>query len=607
MRNLKTKLGLSVAALAFTFAGAINMQSTVTANADVDISGLSMMNGASVCLKDDFSGIRWTTKVDSTWFNATCVGNSYQFGVIVAPNVAAKDLTHETAGVKDLPVTGSLDASAQDVTYYSVIDYNNILENYTGNLTDEEVLAKAYALELTARAYVQLDGTYYYANMTGLNTSRSARQVAIAAELAGEIDADDTKAWEYYGEETQYAPAVKSIGAVGTAVIDMENPTATVEVSMEIAGTFQEALVGGQKVTATYADGTLSITDASGIPTGENYITVFTDAGVYTTPVIGATKVLTKMEDFDMFSYIRRNLQTNSSGTEKISSEIQEGVDASKCVQDGYYVLKNDIDATNYYMYDDGIRTGNDKASVGNGWYGVGDFKGKTLGLTGTFNGLGHKVDNLCSERNYSGLFELVNGGTIKNFALTNFKAYSKSSRACGFAYYAYDPVVENVYIHINGNFRGTIDQYAMFYYIHQTKEEGSVLKNVLLDVNYNVSYIGTENGLFAMMHNGSKKTFSWNNVYTIGNAGLCYTEDDSVIKYYAYGDNNVTADGYEIVGPKGVVVTDKTPTNAYYIKGANQYFSMDAFKTANHDLSGFANDPSGCWKVVDGVPVFGA
>ena len=67
MRNLKTKMGLSVLALACLGVGAMNLQPSVNANAEDTVlttKNVSMTNGAAVCLKDDFSGIRWETKVN---------------------------------------------------------------------------------------------------------------------------------------------------------------------------------------------------------------------------------------------------------------------------------------------------------------------------------------------------------------------------------------------------------------------------------------------------------------------------------------------------------------------------------------------------------------
>ena len=223
MKHLKTKLMLSAAA--FACLGAIAFQPAVAKAEGFDVSGLRMENGASVCLSDEFSGIRWTTTIDAEWYNSLGGANCL-FGAIVAPTDSFEGaLTHNVEGVSvvDLPVIGGFGTIEKDTTYYSVIDYNDIWENYQaagGEMSQEEVLEKAYEMELTARAYVQVDGEYYYADMTGITTSRSARQVAIAAELSGEIqekyrDKGEVekaeKAASYYGytaEDGYYVPEV---------------------------------------------------------------------------------------------------------------------------------------------------------------------------------------------------------------------------------------------------------------------------------------------------------------------------------------------------------------------------------------------------------------
>jgi len=379
--------------------------------------------------------------------------------------------------------------------------------------------------------------------------------------------------------------------------------------------------VGIEKLSAdayTYENGTLTITDVTGLPVGETYATVLTSAVAQAEPLIIATSVFDEMKDFETFLYIKQNVDNGGEG--KVSATIQDGIDASKCVHDGYYVLANDItnvNDTRYYIYNNEIKDGvNDKASDNTDWRGVTQFIGKELGLTGTFNGLGHKVSDICMEHGASGLFELINGGTVKNLALTNFIAYSKSNRLGALAFMAIDPVIENVYIEIPSNYRGSVAQCEMFYYLHQTEAESAQLRNVFLNVSYNTTYIGNTNGLFATMHGQSKKEIAWENVYSVSNAGLGYyatdTDDDDVadtLTGYAYGDNQKTESGYIIYEPKGAVSTTyTTATNAYYCQGARQYFTMDAFKAdeANYDLSAFVNDGGNCWKIEGGVPVFG-
>ena len=72
------------------------MQANTTANAETDYStSLTMTEGASICVEDEFQGIRWETTV--TKDAAFGEDNQAQFGVLVAPTQAlTSDLTHQT-------------------------------------------------------------------------------------------------------------------------------------------------------------------------------------------------------------------------------------------------------------------------------------------------------------------------------------------------------------------------------------------------------------------------------------------------------------------------------------------------------------------------------
>lgn len=624
MKLLKAKIGLLVLAVACFCMGITGLH-TVTVQANIDTTGFTMANGAYINLMEGKSGISWTTTVSQDFYTAAGITAESKFGVLVAPtNSFVGELTHETVltkgSVKDLPVSGSVGANQ---TYRSVIYYDNILDDYAGALSDEEVLAKAYAMELTARAYVSVnnDGQYIYCDLAGLgiNTSRSARQVAMAAELSGEIDEDFRNnedpevqalanvAAAYYGGS--YEKTGESDGSVGTPLIDLENPTANTEITIALSGEYQEALIGTDKITASYSAGTLTVTDATGVKAGEKYVTVFTSAGTYVAPVIVATKVFTQMSDFESFMYLRNNY------TSKITPAIQEGIDAAQCVHDGYYVLANDIDASAY-----------DRPVVGNqsGFVGNANFVGQPFGLTGTFNGLGHNIDGLTLTNAFDGIFGLINGGTVKNFALTNLKAAEGKTAVTALSYLAIDPVIENVYVHINGNYTMN-QQFGAFYYIHQSAANTAKVRNVFLDCNFIPSdasvqvqggslvymlYGTTETSVGTGKDGTDEKFIEFANVYAVSNVGFGYRANSKNQGYnYVYAENEREAfvtDG-TVVFPEGkTAVTWRADATFFYCKNAYHYTTMDAFKAANHDLTAFTGSSGGgCWTLVDGVPTW--
>ena len=86
MKNLKTKIGLSVLALACLGAGALNLQPNVSAKAEgeetttetVTTLGNNLLRtyyGAEICVSNDFSGIRWKSRVPAGFPYVDAEGN----------------------------------------------------------------------------------------------------------------------------------------------------------------------------------------------------------------------------------------------------------------------------------------------------------------------------------------------------------------------------------------------------------------------------------------------------------------------------------------------------------------------------------------------------
>ncbi|MBQ3505328.1 MAG: hypothetical protein IJA89_00980 [Clostridia bacterium] len=486
MKSINKKLTLSALALACCLsAGVMSLQASATADfSTIDNTGFTMSNGASVYLGTDeeYSGIRWTTNVSTAFYEQ--LPSNAQFGVIVAPTAAlnGQDLTHanaETLGVEVATIAqGSVNASETAQTYYSAIDFNDIVEQagVTDEAEKESLLQQAYAMELTARAYVKVGEEYVYANLNGVNTSRSARQVAIAAELAGEIDkkyrgegatAEDTeraaKGVAYYGKEDKYVPGEKSIGAAGTAYVNLEAPDTDVAVAnFEFSGDIEEVLIGAERVSyTTYAENTLTIDEANFAPTGEHYVTVFTTTGeIYTKPIIGATKVLTTVDDLKMFNAKGdKGIYT----TKTVDSGKAPGVDfveeywQPEQEQGGYYVLGQNIEADGYVHGSLNVEDTEKNITAGYNnatWNSPSAYKNKPIGLTGTFNGMGYTIKDMTIGTEREGFFGIVNGGTVKNVGFQNVKSGRLQNDGYGYRYvianYLVDATIDSVYIDTN-------------------------------------------------------------------------------------------------------------------------------------------------------------
>lgn len=164
------------------------------------------------------------------------------------------------------------------------------------------------------------------------------------------------------------------------------------------------------------ADGEFTVTDGKVFGfTVDNEklqeITVYNRAVGYKLTVIPYTRIFTSAEELAMFY-----------------------MDDYETSYKGYYILGNDIDASNY-VHADHIRY------AGNGYKMYTD-----IGLVGTFDGKGHTIDGITIGR--SGLFGMVGkGAVIKNVGFTNVKFSGLNEGNYALACYICSATVKNVYI----------------------------------------------------------------------------------------------------------------------------------------------------------------
>lgn len=670
---MKTKLGLSVLALALVGAGAWSLQSPVTASAEVDMSGFKMENGASVCLsgvdvnENEFNGIRWTTTVEPSFYTSAGATQNSEFGVIVAPTkLFTGELTFETtltnaSQVKKLPVKG-IDAGSEAQKYYSVIDYSELGD-----------ASEAYKMELTARAYVDVnaDGDYsdcIYADMTGINTSRSARQVAVSAELAGVVEENDmAKAKEYYGSAenvTANVDFVENTGAKGTQYIDMVNDT-TVDVAITVDGTIEEVLIGSKSVGYEYENGTLTLTGLDDIVCGEQYVTVFTDNGIVTKPIIGATKVIDRVEDLKIF---------NAKGGYGAYSVQRGGADLSNVKdywkaeqeQGGYYVLAHDIEAEGYKhgsVYADDVAEKAPDLDVTAGdyntatWNGADKYVGLPIGLTGTFNGMGYAIKDMEIASEREGFFGIVNGGTVKNVAFTDVKS-ALTTKAYVVANFLLNATLENVYVKTDeyvadSNGDGVAESIGFPMYASAGIAESyyglnsmkscvvelstqprvasltSAGTGILFSQSKDMEDYGADDLITVKDKEGNDVTIlnpeaevalKCEDVYCVsanllGTSGAGY---DMMLIYYKGSENSIimcdemdgqayaTASKIDNITDRGDGARLKTHTYTKQImKGAYRYDTLARLASAGYSFASLS--ASGCWSVVGNLPVWGS
>ena len=590
MKNMKTKIGLSVLALACFGAGALTFQPNVSAYADEatvkTTRELTMNNGAEICAEADYSGIRWTTTINAGFY----ADASTQFGVIVAPTKNIEgELTHSTPGMKDLAFEANAIDTSVEATYYSIINYTNLGEDFDA----------ACAVELTARAYVYVNGEYEYAALTddetttdvneAVSTARSARQIAINADLSGKLDEMEAEkvasVLSYYGATERYNFGDTSkyyVDDTVTVVVDAEALAAngSVEVTLDLGtASFVEAVVGAEKVNATYADGKLTVTDLDYVADGEGYLTIFTDNGFVVKPFIKATKVIDSAEDLQTF---------RAKGTKGVESvKVQETKDdvVNKYFEDGkwsanqefpgYYVVGKSfnarylVDGKTKYQHGSMLEDGTSFNDVT--WNGADAYVGKPIGLTGTFNGMGHDIKDLVLGSKNEGLFGIVNGGTVKNVAITNLASGVKAAQSV-LAHYLVDATVENVYIQTNKNMDGSGYGVSLSSYGYATEKGANKISNLVFEITQNKN--ATVGGLFSTAKAADQYTFE--NVYVISTI-------TGTAKYIGYTvtpgvDDEATPD------------VDESQTNTYAYVSANilpmAYTKSSKFKVETNKLT---------------------
>ena len=403
MRKTKKKNLISLCALfaVATLPVGFAAMNTQVANADTTTPAVSefyMIEGASIRTTDDELGIRFGATITQSYWESlqTAYGAdaTYSFYSVVTDGV--HPITKYYEGV-----TPSF-TSEDTYTFYSTIVYT------TEELESAGLLEAACNLTLTAQTYVDItkDGETKATTLAayGETGERSMKAVANALVLAGNTDEELLK---------YFTVGNRSEEEKGYVDISSEKAAVTMPKRTYTEGTTETVYIGAQGYEATAnANGELVLAnfdisnhtkaDESAYVGGDElYASVFDGTAVYSTKLVVADYALTN----NTFPY----LKTLKDG---------EGNDISN----KYIVLAEDIDM-----------------STAGTWTSEGTF-------AGTFNGNFKEISNLTTD---NGLFNTLNGATIKNFAIVDTKL-TGSSHAATIAYYSNSGirnVIENILI----------------------------------------------------------------------------------------------------------------------------------------------------------------
>ena len=433
--------------------GGLSLAKTAYADDVATVGKFVMKDGGSVRMAQDESdktGIRWSAIIDQDFYNSLNVGEqAVEFGAVVTP---ARNLSEGELLTVDSKQAMTVSCSATEPKFNSEGEFIYSASIVYDDLEEAQKQA-AYALELVARAYVKVGETYNY--VESYSTTRSMRAIALAAVQSGAYAEDKLNV--YYGKK-----AVNEISE-NTGYYGNVDASSVFENKHNISGEIQ-AYIGAKPVNATITNDGIVVSNAGDLEEQKSYtLNVFDANGnVYSQPFVAATKVIRNAEDLAYFEL-------------KDITKVQGKSIASSTQFDGYYVVANDIDATDYKhqvvktdaeRYKLNFKVGSEgqiptkesgeyQKTVDTGLYKTDEVRSYTDrairgGLEGTFDGTGHTIANLTVID--QGLFGLVTSGTVKNVGFTNvtLKGSEYGMNTCLFAQNVSDGRFENVYVQAN-------------------------------------------------------------------------------------------------------------------------------------------------------------
>ncbi len=184
-------------------------------------------------------GIRFTAKISKDQKS-----NASQYGMLVIPTalVGESGLTMATANKVDIPAAQWVDENDTEVYAEQGFDenyayYTAVLKGETDEATGNDIFPENfYNVPLTARAYVRIDGEYYYTDTTAV---RSIAYVAKMAQLGGDESATVAKIANK--AETKLSKAEITLEYGASEQIDLYVGNVLVEESEKVSLAYQSS------------------------------------------------------------------------------------------------------------------------------------------------------------------------------------------------------------------------------------------------------------------------------------------------------------------------------------------------------------------------------
>ena len=389
-------------------------------------------------------------------------------------------------------------------------------------------------------------------------------EVTISYEVDGELL---TKVIPVYVKPTiySYAKTVENFSAIHGDVAK---------------GKTLKAILGGNILSAYAEDGSaLEVKDNKvyGVESSndgefQTEITICTDTHGYTLEIEGYSGIFAKAEDFSVF-----NINLQYGYTDEQGNSIKEfvPVDASKPMQvwEGYYILLNNIDASDYTHSCGGVTL-----------HSRGIQSGYPYGFYGTFDGQGYTVKGMTIQA--YGLFGYVNDATIKDVAFVDVTLDSSVNYSTTLASWINHSTVSNVYISIANE-----GAYAMRAAGFAGGVNLSTIAGCVVETKETLSFKSSSkaSGAFTYLNkevlDGDADVSRFVDVYVVTTAHLGYYESSNA---YALAENDT------FVVPEG--------GRGYTLEGVKKFATVAEMQAAGNTYTAFS---ASCWSMESGAPVW--
>ena len=604
--NIKRVLAILASVFALCLVGFALTFNSSSAYAQTEAK-FCMDNGASIRLADDGYGMRFTTTVTESYYNnlKAQYGENAEIKFYTLINhsgldvdkVVYTDITNNWL----IPCSKTVTFTDGEFVFYSTVMYRDT------NEYSEEILDKAFGLDITARAYVTVNGEHVdYADTE--DTTYSMKGIANYNLLLDDANDDMyedeqvEKLRSYLIKESAtihqtnddsagfYGDTTVGVDTIQKGALELED----CDVSSLSIGDELYAYVGAKsvKLKKIDANNTVEISgydvDSSAIGKNGQTLTLTVigpDGDLYRQNFTAVTRRITTASDLAIFSmgyYLDGSHDYTSNGSYKVTGNYQ-------AKYNGYYVLANDIDASNYEHKTPYVFL---NSSLELAWYG--DYANS--GLTGTFDGNGYTISNLglgvTNEDNATGKFKLEygyfglfgaigSGATVKDVYFKNASfdsnGYGPKHSTSLLATFINGATIENVKIELNGlNKRG----YRYFTAPLAYQVLNSTINNLIIELGDDGTTGTVVDSLYGSLAARKFEDSTLNNVYVVSSTPLTRAGGSS--GNYA---GNETGAGTQLAGVKR------------YDNGYELYTAKNTYTAFDNGLWNLVDDCAPVWK----------